>query len=137
MNNPFRYGRVVQDDAFCPRPEPLKRIAGFVRAAQNASIQGERRMGKTSLALAAARSVKGCRILYADLLGIRTAGDFCKRVAAAAGRLEQGDSFLRRTLRLLARLRPSLRSIRPPGIPSSPSTSARSIRPIRSTRSST
>ncbi len=109
MNNPFRYGRVVQDDAFCPRPEPLKRIAGFVRAAQNASIQGERRMGKTSLALAAARSVKGCRILYADLLGIRTAGDFCKRVAAAAGRLEQGDSFLRRTLRLLARLRPSLK----------------------------
>lgn len=109
MNNPFRYGRVVQDDAFCPRPEPLKRIAGFVRSAQNASIQGERRMGKTSLALAAARSVKGCRILYADLLGIRTAGDFCKRVAAAAGRLDKGDSFLRKTLRLLSRLRPSLK----------------------------
>ncbi len=109
MNNPFRYGRVVSDDAFCPRPALRKRIAGFIRSAQNASIQGERRVGKTSLVLAAARSEKNCLTLYVDLLGIRTAGDFCKRVAAAAGRLGRGDSFLRKTLRLLSRLRPTIK----------------------------
>ncbi len=109
MPNPFHYGRVVKGDAFCPRPELQKRLEGFIRSSQNVSIQGERRMGKTSLALAAARGVKGCRVLHADLLGIRTAGDFCKRIVAAASRLDVGDSFFRNTLKAISRLRPTLK----------------------------
>ena len=109
MNNPFHYGRVVKGDAFCPRPILQKRLEGYIRAAQNVSIQGERRMGKTSLALAASRGVKGCRVLHADLLGIRTAGDFCKRVVAAASRLDAGDSFFRKTIKAISGLRPTFK----------------------------
>ncbi len=109
MNNPFRYGRVVGGEDFCPRPALQKQLEGYIRADQNASIQGERRMGKSSIALAAAKGVRHGRTLHVDLLGIRTAEDFCKRVAAAAGRLDKGDDFFRKTLRLLSRLRPSLK----------------------------
>ena len=109
MNNPFRYGRVVKDDSFCPRPALQKRLEEYIRSSQNVSIQGERRMGKTSLALAAAGGVRGCRVLHADLLGIRTAGDFCRRIVAAASRLEAGDTFLKKTFRAIAGLRPTLK----------------------------
>lgn len=109
MNNPFRYGRVVNGDSFCPRPDLQRRIEQFILSAQNASIQGERRMGKTSLVLAAAKNVPNCRVLHADLLGIRTAGDFCKRILAAAARLDAGDSFIRKTFRMLSCLRPTMK----------------------------
>ena len=109
MNNPFRYGRIVEKDSFCPRPELQSRLEGFIRSSQNVSIQGERRMGKTSLALAATRGVKKCRVLHADLMGIRTAGDFCRRLLAAAVRLDAGDSFLRKTFRAVSGLRPTLK----------------------------
>ena len=117
MNNPFRYGQIVDGDHFCPRPALQRQLEDFIRDGQNAVVTGERRMGKTSLVLAAAGHVRGLRTLYADLLGIRSAADFCRRVAAAAARLERGDSFLRKTCRLLARLRPTVTFDRDNGTP--------------------
>ena len=117
MDNPFRYGQVVDGEHFCPRPVLQKQLESFIRAGQNAVVTGERRMGKTSLVLAAAGRVRGLRTLYADLLGIRSAADFCRRVAAGAGRLERGDSLLRKTCRLLSRLRPTVTFDRESGVP--------------------
>ena len=59
MNNPFRYGRVVGGEDFCPRPALQKQLEGYIRADQNASIQGERRLGKSSIALAAVAGTAG------------------------------------------------------------------------------
>jgi len=65
-------------------------------------------MGKTSLIMSAFSKTRGCRLLYVDLLNIRTIADFCDRVASAASRMGKGQTFLQKTLSFLARLRPTL-----------------------------
>ena len=105
---PFKFGRVVDGEHFCPRPRLERELVGTIRNAQNAVVMGERRMGKTSLMKAAAAKARGWRILYVDLMNIRTIADFCNRVAFGASRLGKGDSFLQKTLKFLSRLRPTL-----------------------------
>ena len=105
---PFKFGRVVDGEYFCARPRLERELVGMIRNAQNAVVLGERRMGKTSLMKAAAAKAKGWRILYVDLMNIRTIADFCNRVAYGASRLGRGDTFLQKTLKFLSRLRPTL-----------------------------
>ncbi|MCK4303664.1 MAG: hypothetical protein KAY24_05440 [Candidatus Eisenbacteria sp.] len=47
--NPFKYGQVVSAGDFCPRPVLLKDLVACIKSGQNVVLQGERRMGKTSL----------------------------------------------------------------------------------------
>ena len=47
--NPFKYGCVVDGEFFCPRPELERQLRAFAESGQNVVVQGERRMGKTSL----------------------------------------------------------------------------------------
>ena len=49
MKMPFRYGCVVDGEYFCPRPELERQLRNYAESGQNLVIQGERRMGKTSL----------------------------------------------------------------------------------------
>ena len=49
MKMPFRYGCVVDGEYFCPRPELERQLRRYAESGQNLVIQGERRMGKTSL----------------------------------------------------------------------------------------
>lgn len=114
---PFKFGRVVDGEHFCPRPCLEREIVGLIRNAQSAVVMGERRMGKTSLMKAAAAKARGWRILYVDLMNIRTIADFCNRVAYGASRLGKGDSFLHKTLKFLARLRPTLGMDAQSGLP--------------------
>jgi hypothetical protein len=79
-----------------------------MESGQNTVVVGERRMGKTSLVMSAFSKTRGCRLLYVDLLNIRTIADFCDRVASAASRMGKGQTFLQKTLSFLARLRPTL-----------------------------
>jgi hypothetical protein len=79
-----------------------------MESGQNTVVVGERRMGKTSLIMSAFSKTRGCRLLYVDLLNIRTIADFCDRVASAASRMGKGQTFLQKTLSFLARLRPTL-----------------------------
>lgn len=53
--NPFKYGCIVNGDFFCPRPLQEQELRRFVESGQNVVIQGERRMGKTSLVCEAIR----------------------------------------------------------------------------------
>ena len=105
---PFKYGCVVSGDAFCPRPELQKRLASCVRDGQNAVLVGERRMGKTSLIYSVCNGLKRYRMMYIDLLNIRTIADFCNRVATAAAQMGEKNSFVSRALKFMARLRPTL-----------------------------
>lgn len=105
---PFKYGCVVGADFFCPRPVLQNRLTEYIRDGQNVVLVGERRMGKTSLIFAACKTLKGYRMLYVDLLNIRTVSDFCNRVATAAAQMGKKASFGSRAMSFIARLRPTL-----------------------------
>ena len=104
--NPFKYGRVVSADNFCPRPELLKQLTSFIKSGQNVVLHGERRVGKTSLIHETVRQLKRYRMLYVDLLEIKTADDLCKRMVKALISMEQQAGFLEKILKSLAQLRP-------------------------------
>ena len=104
--NPFKYGRVVSAENFCPRPKLLKQLTGFIKSGQNVVLQGERRTGKTSLLCETVRQLKRHRMLYVDLLEIKTADDLCKRMVKALISMEQQAGLLERVLKSLSQLRP-------------------------------
>ena len=108
MKMPFRYGCVVEGEYFCPRPELERQLRDYAEAEQNLVIQGERRMGKTSLVKKAISGMKGERLLYIDLYGIRTLSDFCRRVMSGVGGVTEKMPFLKKALALAHRLRPAL-----------------------------
>lgn len=105
---PFRYGCVVDGEYFCPRPELERQLRGYAESGQNLVIQGERRIGKTSLVKKAISGMKGERLLYIDFYGIRTLSDFCRRVMVGVGGVTEKMSFLKKALALAYRLRPAL-----------------------------
>lgn len=105
--NPFKYGCIVGGEYFCQRPLLEREIRRFVESGQNVVVQGERRMGKTSLVCETVRGIKGVKLLYVDLLGVKSVSDFCRKVMAAVVRLDRSRGFLDRTAALLRRLRPT------------------------------
>lgn len=106
--NPFKYGCVVEGEYFCPRPTLERDLGKFVEAGQNVVVQGERRMGKTSLIKKTVGAIGGMRLLYVDLYCIRTLSDFCRRVMVGVGGTSERMPFLRKALSLANRLRPAL-----------------------------
>jgi hypothetical protein len=108
MKMPFKYGCVVEGEYFCPRPELERQLREYAESGQNLVIQGERRMGKTSLVKKAVSGMKGERLLYIDLYGIRTLSDFCRRVMAGVGGVTEKMPFLKKALAHAHRLRPAL-----------------------------
>ena len=106
--NPFKYGCVVDGEYYCARPVLSRQLASFVASGQNVVIQGERRMGKTSLVKETVGGMRNIRLLYVDLLYIRTVEDLCQRIARAVSQMDSTRSFLDRTVGLISRLRPTL-----------------------------
>ena len=106
--NPFKYGQVVKEEDFCPRPKLLKNVAAFIRSAQNILIQGERRTGKTSLIFEALRRLKKHNVVYVDLLEVKSSDDLCKRIIKAVISMERQSGVAEKLLKSLARLRPTL-----------------------------
>jgi hypothetical protein len=104
--NPFRYGQVVSARDFCPRPDLFRQLTSFIGSSQNVVLQGERRMGKTSLIYEAVRKLKRYRMLYIDLLEVKTTDDICKRMVTAIVSLERQTGFLEKVLKALSQLRP-------------------------------
>ena len=108
MENPFRYGCVVSGDHFCERAKAEKDIRGFVKSGQNVFVQGERRMGKTSLVKKAVAGIRGERLVYIDLYCIGSQADLCRRVTEGVGRANASMPFLKRVMAFASRLRPTL-----------------------------
>lgn len=106
--NPFKYGCTVGGEYFCRRPELEQKLRNHILSGQNVVIQGERRMGKTSLVLETVRTTKGVSLFHADLLCVRDTADLCRRLAAALARQEKTAGFLEKVLSALTRLRPTL-----------------------------
>jgi hypothetical protein len=106
--NPFQYGQVVSGEDFCPRPRLIEEMTGFIESGQNVAVQGERRTGKTSLICEAIRRLQKRRMLYVDLLEIKTSDDLCKRLLKALISLQRQSGFLEKVLRSLSHLRPTV-----------------------------
>jgi hypothetical protein len=106
--NPFKYGQVVNGSSFCHRAELQKILANSIKTAQNTVLQGDRRMGKTSLVYETVRNLKKYRLLAIDLMGIKSADDLCKRIARALISLEQQAGMLEKAISAFPRLRPSI-----------------------------
>ena len=56
--NPFKYGQIVKESDFCQRPNLTKKLTNNIKRSQNVYIQGERRIGKSSLICEAVRKLK-------------------------------------------------------------------------------
>lgn len=106
--NPFKYGCAVAGEHFCSRPKLERQLKSYILSGQNVVIQGERRMGKTSLVLETARRTRGVSLIHADLLCVRDTSDLCRRLAASLARHEKTSGFLEKLVGTLARLRPTI-----------------------------
>ena len=104
--NAFKYGCSVDGENFCARPDLAKSLSGYVESGQNLVIQGERRIGKTSLVKETVLSMRGWSLLYADFMGVKSVSDVCNRIADALARFDSGDSFMRKIFASLIHLRP-------------------------------
>ena len=112
MRNPFRYGGVVEDEAFCNRKQEL---ADLLRAMENGEklfVHAERRMGKTSLVQRALGQLnaKYARAIYVDLWP--TEGELSFTTATAKAIVEatatRVDQLLEVAKRFFSRLAPNV-----------------------------
>ena len=108
MTNPFKYGCVVDGEYYCARADLARQLKSFVESGQNVVIQGERRTGKTSLVRETVGRMRGWKLLYVDLLYIRTVADLCRRIAQAVSEMDSNRGFLEKTAKFISRLRPTL-----------------------------
>ena len=104
--NPFKYGRVVFDKDFCPRPRLLEELRACISSAQNVLLEGERRSGKTSLIFEAIREMDKFRLLYIDILEIKTVDDLCRRIIKSIISMELKSGMVEKVFNSLAHLKP-------------------------------
>ena len=114
---PFKFGCIVGDEHFCPRPALEAELRRYISGGQNLVLQGERRRGKSSLVVKVVKDVRGMGLLYVDLLGICSAADFCRRVMDGIVGLDSSRSFLRKTVSMISSLRPLVVIDRDTGLP--------------------
>lgn len=105
---PFKYGVVVSGEDFCGREESIISIQKYVKSFQNIYIQGERRIGKTSLVSESIKRLKSHKLLLVDLLALRSAEELCSRMIKQLIILESSDRFLGGLVRFFTHLRPQI-----------------------------
>jgi hypothetical protein len=109
MMNPFRFGAVVTEDDFCPRPDLVGQLRGCLESRQHVALLGERRTGKTSLIFETVRRVRGLRLVYAQLWAVKSVEDVASRLLRAISTTQvRESSFVERVARSLAYLRPRI-----------------------------
>lgn len=112
MINPFQYGGIVGEEAFCNRDQELRDL---LRGAQNGDrllVYAERRMGKTSLVRRVLSKLPKSKYLpiYVDLWATSDATSFVKTVAKATAEAgaTRADKMLETARELFRHLSPSL-----------------------------
>ncbi len=108
MNNPFRYGSVVTDKQFCGRKSDIIQLKDFIATGQNVVLQGERRIGKTSLVLETMRQSASHRLLMVNLMEVKDLDDLCLRLLRAFVNVEKQGGFFDSVVKSLSHLRPTL-----------------------------
>jgi AAA+ ATPase superfamily predicted ATPase len=85
MRNPFQYGSVVRDEAFCNRRREQKDLRRAIENAERLFVYSERRLGKTSLVRQVLASLPARRnvAVYVDLWPTDSAASFATTTARA------------------------------------------------------
>ena len=104
---PFKYGKVVLGNDFCGREVLVEQIREFIISGQNVLVNGDRRMGKTSLVLESARRAK-YRVLYADFMLVRSTEDIISRILRGIFGLDKSKSWYHRAFEMLVHMRPTV-----------------------------
>lgn len=110
--NPFEYGGVVGDDAFCNRARELDELKRAAESGDRLLVYAERRMGKTSLVKRVAAALPPTSVVpvYVDLWPTSDAMTLAKAVATATveAAATRADRVLGVARELVRRLVPSL-----------------------------
>jgi hypothetical protein len=106
--NPFTYGRVVSRKNYCGRPELEAKLRQRLLAVQNTYLEGERRTGKTSLVIQTVVGITSKRLVYVDMLEVRTIEDVHKRTLNGIVKAEGNANFIQTALKSVVALRPTL-----------------------------
>lgn len=105
---PFKSGMFVEDKDFCGRKKEIKELRTHISSSARVCIQGERRIGKSSLILETIRRTTKYKTLYVDFFSVRSEEDICKRLIAGILSFDKNDSFVMKMMKSFASLRPSL-----------------------------
>lgn len=103
--NPFKYARIVTGNDFCPRLELEHSLGSLIASGQSVLVEGERRVGKTSLIVNVLNTRK-MKPLYVDIFHIKTLEEFCARFVKGIASMDRSEGFMKRILKRLWTLRP-------------------------------
>ncbi len=79
IKNPFQFGVVIDDSAFCNRVEEISYLKNQIKNGYSTWLFSPRRFGKTSLVEKVFRELKDIQCLYVDLYNIKSKDDFCRK----------------------------------------------------------
>jgi uncharacterized protein len=77
--NPFQFGVVIDDTAFCNRKGEVSYLKTQIKNGYSTWLFSPRRFGKTSLVEKVFRELKDTKCVYFDLYNIRSKDDFCRK----------------------------------------------------------
>ena len=77
--NPFQYGVVIDDTAFCNRKEEIAYLKSQINNGYSTWLFSPRRFGKTSLIEKVFRELNDSICIYIDLYNIKSKDDFCRK----------------------------------------------------------
>jgi len=77
--NPFKYGIVLNDDAFCNRVEEIKFLKSQITNGYSTWLFSPRRYGKTSLVEKVFRETSTAICIFVDLYNIKSLDDFSRK----------------------------------------------------------
>lgn len=106
--NPFKYGQIVSDVNYCPRLQMEDTITKHIMAGQNVFVEGERRVGKSSLIVNTAKKIEKHRMVYIDINQIKTVNDLIARITNALISLDKQAGFFDKIIKIVSHLRPTL-----------------------------
>ncbi|MEX2370187.1 MAG: ATP-binding protein [Bacteroidales bacterium] len=81
--NPFRFGVVIDDDAFCNRKQEIAFLKNQIRNGYSTWLFSPRRYGKTSLVEKVFRETGSATCIFVDLYNIRSLDDFSRKYSEA------------------------------------------------------
>ena len=112
MNNPFKFGTVVREDAFCNRKQEARDLRRSIDDAGRIFLYAERRMGKTSLVRRVLDELPDDEYVaaYVDLFPTESAASFTAALAKAIAEATstKADRLLNTAQQFFSGLRPAV-----------------------------